>query len=133
MIRRVRFPGFPIAAANGAPVGAVGIHLGQSFGTFTTHASFLLQVRLAGGAGGPLSADLFLWGQRIQLWGPQGDDDGQLNGGVALTGTTERIYYKVLCNQSFFDRVYLEARNVGASTTSIDANLYIGVNSPPPE
>lgn len=130
MIRRVQIPGFPIAAANGTPVGAVGVHLATAFGSpVITNVEILLQVRLFIGAGA-LTADLFLWGQRISLWGPQGDDDGQLNGGVAVTGTTERVYYKVLCNQSFFDRIYLEIRNLGAGNNA-DANLFIGADPPP--
>lgn len=131
MIRRVHFPGFPAAGANGAPVGAVGIHLTTAFGALSlTNVEMLLQVRLFIGAGA-VSADLFLWGQRLGLWGPQGDAAGQLNGGLSVTGTTERVYYKVLCFQSFFERIYIEIRNPSAGLNA-DANLFIGSNPPPP-
>lgn len=129
MIRRVAFPA--IAPPNGAPSGAVGIALGSAFGNISIiNAEFLLQVILFIGAGS-VSADLFLYGQRISEWGPQGDANGQLNGGLSVSGTTRRVYYKPLCNQSMFDRVYLEVRNPSAGL-NVQANLFIGTNAPPP-
>lgn len=126
MIRRV-----VITPATAAPVGSVGVELATAFGGISLiNVEILLEVRLFIGAGA-VSADLFLWGRRLGLWGPQGDAAGQLNGGVTVSGTTERVYYKVLCNQSAFDRIYVQAANPSVGL-NLAGSLFIITNPPPP-
>jgi hypothetical protein len=138
MIRRVRFPTFPIAAANGQPAAgaSVGILLVANFGfTPLTDVDCLIRIRLIGPALATLSATAFLWGQRLSTWGVMGNDSGQLNGTNPISGIADAagnfVFQVPLVNLSFVERVYLQMTTFVA-TTGVDADLFIGRNPPPP-
>lgn len=100
-----------------APTGSDGLAM-SDFNETMKASGWLVKVKIT--AAGAFSAVLALWGKDDVDWGFAGENDGKLNNGVALAGTTSGCWFFKLENLGLFERLYAQtSAEVGTPATVV--------------
>lgn len=113
-------------ADNGAPSGnqAGRLVVGTNFKAVPYTIDWQIFVEITGT--GDISADLFLWGRDDEdsVWGTIGLNNGQLNNGVTIEGTTAtRRYFGYQNIVAGFSDLYLEVLDLTGTNAAVVAKI----------